>query len=174
MADSRSVIKDQTYYPGKYQTLYEMGHAYTYSDYRVYGADEVADYVFDSTGVPATAKLEAFVPTLTAEAGPVTLETYVVITAADDGTLLTPFNRLGSSENTTTVVIRLNPTISDTGTRISGRMVPATAGVIVNVGSTGGGELPFGSVPGIKTLLRVTNTNGADTMIEFRITFFEY
>lgn len=150
------------------------GEVFSYEDYMTYSTGEVKDFIFDPTAFSGE-NLVVEPPQFSATAGPVLVEYFINVIESGDGTVLDASNRRGTSSKTPEATLKVNPTtITDIGTRFAGRLVPATALTPVNkVGDTAGSSLPFEIDTQYKYMIRVTNTNGDDTIIQEDLTWTE-
>lgn len=149
------------------------GQAFSYEDYLSYNTDEVKDFLFDPTAFIGT-NIVIVPPLFAATAGPVLIDYYVGTTASDNGTLLGISNRRGTSTNENQAILRLNPTISNVGTRFTGRLVPATGvNPVQGIGGASSSALPFEVDYSFKYLIRVTNTDGAGVYVQTDLTWLE-
>lgn len=155
------------------------GKAFTYQDYLFYAADEIKNFIFDPTGYApppgSQQRVVGFFPSIFAEAGPVKVDFFADPTEAGDGAPLVIFNRDATSLQAPASTLKLNPSvISDDGARFTGIGVPANSvGSGQAVSSSVEDSLPLALDIDLKYLIRVENTNGANTMIMMRFTFFE-
>lgn len=78
----------------------------------------VLDIVIDPTNLTKTLMLMSHLEFNAVGAGPVFVDAYFNVTADDDGTQFIPINRDHSSSETAKCIVRVNPTVSDTGTKI--------------------------------------------------------
>jgi hypothetical protein len=161
------------------EDFFARGLAYSYQDYMNYEAAQVRNFIFDPTNyIPpegAEGRVVGFFPSFFAEAGPITAEFFAGTEEEGDGTPLVLFNRDGSSVNIPLSTLKVDPSeITNDGTRFTGIGIPANAtGSGQQVSSEVQDELPFALDITQKYLIRVTNTNGAGTLVMMRFTFFE-
>lgn len=152
--------------------LFVQGKSMSFEDYFTFSADEVKTFVVDPTsftGVNLT-----FNPiSLSATSGPVRVDFYAGTTADEDGTLLGASNRRSGFPAPVTK-IRLNPSNISLGTRFAGDLVPATGTAPANSNGSGNQpSLPFEPSKTTKSAFTITNDNGADTIIQIKLTWFE-
>ena len=173
----QKTILGTRYYPTKYQILYEIGRAFTFSDFYTFAASEVKDFVGDMTTLTRE-HLEAIVPTVSVLGASVTMEVYsgIVADTAGSGSVLQGFNRNGDFvAEMPEMRFKLNPTITDLGTRISAIPIPASSQGPYSTAIIIPGSLPFKPVTNTKVLIRLTNLDAVETpLVGFRLNWFEY
>jgi hypothetical protein len=150
------------------------GSVFSYEDYRTFATDEIANFIFNPTAFTGD-KLIVLAPAFSATAGPVLVEYYAGVVESGDGVVLDVSNRRGTSASTPESTFKLNPTtISNAGVRFTGRLVPSTATTPINLaGATASGNLPFELNTTVKYLVRITNTNGDNTIIQTDFSWIE-
>lgn len=149
------------------------GNVFSYEDYRVMGADEVVDILFDPTDFSGQ-NLIITAPQFASSGGPITVDFYIGTDADSDGTLLDPSNRKGTSDIEPQSIIRLNPTINSVGTRFTGRVIPATSTAPATASNaSAGSNIPFEIDTSYKYLIRFTNTDGAGVYLQTDFTWLE-
>jgi len=172
-----NTVLNRRYYPSKYQILYEMGRAFTFSEFYTFAVSEVKDFVADITTLTRE-HAEAIVPTITVLGASLTMEIYSGITADTEGSgsVLQGFNRNGDFYTELPEMrFKLNPTITDLGTRFSGIPIPASSQGAFSTAIIIPGSLPFKPVVNTKVLIRITNLDAAITpLVGFRLNWFEY
>lgn len=155
------------------------GLAFSYTDYVIFGTDEVKNYVFDPTTYTPPAgsygKIIARPPAIGATQGPILLDVYGNTDANNDGTIITAFNRNGNSPKpVSSATLRLNPTINNVGIKFAGYLTPSTGtNPITGRGGTAEDSLPYELNLTQKYLFRFTNLNGATTRVGIRSVWFE-
>ena len=153
--------------------LFVLGKAYSFEDYFVFAADEVVNIVVDPLlykGLNLVVNPIAF----SASAGPVTIDFYAGTDADADGTELEASNRRSTMLTLPKTVLRKNPTINNIGTRFAGDLVPSTGTAAANsTGATNARDLPFEISNKTKYTIKLTNTNGNDVYVGFKMTWFE-
>jgi hypothetical protein len=155
------------------ENLFIEGKSFSYEDWLTYTADETKTFVFDPTACECVQIV--FNPiAFSATAGPIEIKFYVGTTADDDGTLLEASNRRATSSVTPQGIWRLNPSNISLGTEFAGDLVPAT-GVTsaTSTGSQNQPNLPFEVLKTSKYAITVKNTDGADTYVQIKSTWFE-
>ena len=86
------------------------------------------------------------------------LKTYEGTTYTDDGTIVTPFNRIVGDGNVVDAEIYHTPTINTLGTQRGDRLIPAGTGGTATGGS-GGSRIESVILPGNELLLEVQNVS---------------
>lgn len=178
--EMREIIADATTSWGplvvtsRQENIFISGKTFSYEDFRTYAASEIAYFIFDPTAFEGTS-LIVLAPSFSATKGPILVEYYAGVVESGDGTVLDVSNRLGSSSNVPAATFKLNPTtVSNEGVRFTGRLLPSTATTPINVGgATASGSLPFELNIAVKYLVKVTNTNGDDTIVQTDFTWME-
>lgn len=151
------------------------GKAMSHQDYYLFGAGEIKRFVFNP--VPYTGKtIESNPVVFSATSGVVLIDFYRGVTETGDGTPLFTYNRKAGSDVPKSE-LSVNPTtISDTGTRFAGSIVPSTG---LNPSTSTGGsnnttqEVPIVLDHTVKYLVDVENKNGAGTYIFIIFAWFE-
>lgn len=157
------------------EQLFIEGKSFSYEDYHVFDVDEVKLFVFDPA-LYAGPQLVFSPLVFAASSGPILVQYYANFLGSADGTLLEASNRRFGFDGPLST-IRLNPTPTVPGaygTRFAGDMVPATGNNPAT--STGAGNsagLPFEPSPTLKTAFTLTNTDGAATYVQIKMTWFE-
>lgn len=99
---------------------------------------------------------------------------YEGVTTSDDGSAVTEFNRNRNSANTPGTVVTTAPTVSDTGTLLSDKLVPDVGGFLAAGGFE---EAGFGEEwilqPSTKYLVRFTNSSGGSIAISWKLRWYE-
>jgi len=154
------------------ENLFVAGKAFFFEDYFTFSADEIKIFVIDPTSFDGdNLVFEPF--SFTASSGPVRVDFYCNSVANSDGTLLTAVNRRCDGDPPLTV-LRLNPTGVTLGDRFAGDLVPATGqNPSRSTGAASIGALPLELNPEKKYIAQVTNDNGADTLVEIKMSWFE-
>ena len=152
--------------------LFVAGKSFSYEDYLTFGTDEVKNIIFDSSAFTGINLI--FNPiTFAAPAGPITIEFYTGTTSDEDGTVLQSSNRR-EGQPPAQSVIRVGDTNISLGTRFSGDLVPATG---TGIGNTNPGSnqpgLPFEIDASVNHAIVITNTDGADVLVQIKMTWFE-
>lgn len=161
------------------EDFFARGKAFTHQDYHTMVAAQVMNFIFDPTAyVPppgALNRIVGFFPSIFAEAGPILMDIYYDVDASGDGVVQEIFNRDSISTNVASSTLKLDPTtITSPGTRFTGIGIPANSiGSGQQVSSSVEDQLPFALDTTKKYLIRLTNQNGADTLVTMRFTFFE-
>jgi hypothetical protein len=154
------------------ENLFIQGKAFSYEDYITFAADEIKVIVFDSAlfeGVNLT-----FNPIiLGASSGPILADFYTGTTSDADGTILQASNRREGMPGPKSI-LRMDPSNIVLGTRFSGDTVFASG---LGVGNANAGSnlpgLPFGLDPSINHAIEIENDDGAGTIIQIKMTWFE-
>ena len=154
------------------EVLLGEGKVFSYEDYFTFDADETKTFVINPAAFAGT-RITSLPVVAYSTAGPVLVNYYANTTSDEDGTLLEGSNRrMGFSPPTLT--IRLNPTISDLGTRFTGDIIPATGTAPATSNSSSNiGILPFEISKTYKTSFTIQNKNGADTYLQLKLGWFE-
>lgn len=154
------------------EELFVLGKAFSYEDYISFSAGETKTIVFDPT---AFAGIQiAFNPiSFSATSGPIKIDFYTGSDSDDDGTILEPSNRREGFPGPASI-LRLNPNNITLGDRFAGDLVPANG---LGVGNANGGNnqpgLPFEIDFTLKKAITIKNEDGADTLVQLKITWFE-
>lgn len=168
-------VQGLRYSSNKYHRLYELGKAYTFSEYYTVNSGEILYFMAD-TSLIETAFAEAFFPIIIAGGGPFLLDIYNVVDADDDGGVLQGFNRNGDFQaiNPPELQLSLNPTINDFGTRFSGIPIPGDRTGAFSTVWIYENSLPFRPADGSKILMKIENDSVHDNLMGFRLDWFEY
>ena len=108
-------------------------------------------------------------------AGPVNIDMYIGTDADEDGTVCGSINRDNTSATTSPVVVRLNPTINDVGTKLPVEFTifsNGTAAVAVAGGESREG-LVFNARQDAKYMFRVINTEANPAFFHVSMTWYE-
>lgn len=155
------------------EDLFIQGKSFSYEDYHLFSQDEEKFFIFN----PLNCTCDQIVVSpviFSATSGPVLIDYFFGMTSQEDGELLGSSNRRATSENINQATVRLNPTISDNGTRISGDLIPSTGVAAPNFsGAESPTGLPFEITLTNKWGVKITNTDGDDVYIGIKITWFE-
>lgn len=108
-------------------------------------------------------------------AGPINIDMYFGVNSDEDGTLWQSINRDNTSANTSPVVVRLNPTINDPGTKLPVEFTVFSNGTAAV--ATAGGEtregLIFNARQDGKYMFRVINTEANPAFFHISATWYE-
>ncbi len=112
------------------------------------------------------------------DAGPITITYYISPTLTAGGrTEIVGSNRRATSSNTYKSIIELVAAgnVSSPGTEFAAQLIPSNSAVggLANIGASGASGLPFEIDPTVDYLLKIDNTNSADTLFEYNIDWFE-
>lgn len=152
------------------EELFLLGKAFSWDGRLSFAADEVKNIIFDMDAF--TGEKIFFNPLVVgASSGPIYIDFYTGSTYNTDGTILGSSNRvegLPASQS----ILRLNPTGLTLGTKFADDTVFATG---AGVGNANPGSnllgVPFQIASG--KAISVTNKDGADTIVQFKLTWFE-
>lgn len=155
-----------------------LGNSFSVRDY--FTATAATSYYIHFNPTASTGLQIVFSPLIfdAAEAGPITVEVYGNPTLTAGGrTAITQFNRRATSANTSQVTVEFvdAANVTDPGTRQSGRLVSSSSsgGVFAATGGQSAGGLPFEIDPSFSYLIKLTNTNGVNSLVEYNATWFE-
>lgn len=146
------------------------GNNYFYQDYITVGNVGVLDYVLQ-TG----SKSIHYTYTVNSDQAGFTFITMSPVTADSDGTLITPFNNNTTSQNKSTVTLRLNP--SNIVTTGATTIRKGYAGTATNPAQRTGGSIDRNAEvilkPNTKYLLRITNLSTNNNDIQVGMLWYE-
>lgn len=152
------------------EELFIQGKSFSWEDRLTFDAGDVKVIVFDQS-LYTGANLTVLPLIIGASSGPVLIDLYTNPTYDKDGTILMASNRREGKPQPKSV-LRLNPSNVALGTRFSGDTVFASGTGVGNVN-------PGANVPGLPfeivadKALEITNTDGAGTIVQFKVTWFE-
>ena len=106
-----------------------------------------------------------------ADGGPDTVQLFEGVTASANGTVVASYNLNRNSTNTSSVTVRENPTISDTGTLLDETYIYSAGNKQGVYNDIEGSELIF--KPSTKYLIRYTNNSGSAEDIFMRAHWYE-
>lgn len=149
-----------------------LGKAFSWEDRLTFGADEVKIIVFDQS-LYVDYNLTFLPIIIGSSSGPILADFYTnPIFNTADGTELIPSNRREGMPAPKSKLWEFAPADVTLATRFSGDTVFASG---VGVGNTNPGAnlqgLPFQSI--LNKAIKVTNADGAGTIVQFKITWFE-
>lgn len=152
------------------EELFLQGKAFSWEDRLTFGADEVKTIVFDMS-LFTGGRLFLNPLIVGASSGPILIDFYTGPTYDLNGTILGASNRI-EGKPAPKSVLRLNPTNVSLGALFSGDTVFATG---AGVGNANPGANLLGNPFQIITdkAITVTNNDGADTIVQFKLTWFE-
>jgi hypothetical protein len=153
-----------------------QGVAFGYAKRFSIGSEGVADIVIDPRAVPAEKSFILLPFKFQASGGgPVEIDLYAGTVSTETGTLWGEINRDGTSANTADTIVRLNPTISNIGTKlpieyeIQSNGIPAVAAI----GGAVSEDFILRLDKSVKYLIRLTNIDTAILRCTFAGNIFE-
>ena len=152
------------------EELFIQGKSFSWEDRITFAADETKVIVFDQS-LYTGGNLTIAPVVAGASSGPILLDFYTHPTYDKDGTVLQASNRREGHPPPKTV-LRLDPSNLTLGTFFAADTIFASG---LGVGNVNPGAnlpgLPFESV--LDKALAITNSDGAGTIVQFKITWFE-
>lgn len=146
------------------------GCHFTLADFTTLAAAAVIDFAVQ---VPDSLTWPHMVFTVQSGEGPVQLDMYEGTIADADGTLVTPINNNRNSSEVSTLVIRVNPTVTAVGTRLSGAYVGAGGNAVAASGGMVSREQEYILKQNTKYLFRLTNQHTAQQIISYTADWYE-
>ena len=152
--------------------LFFAGKTYSFEDYFTIGDMETSTIVVDPTAF--TGDRLTFMPLVSyALGGPILIDFYASTVADSDGLLLASSNRRINFPAAKTI-LRLNPTIISIGSRFAGDIIPSTG---QNAPSASGANnietIRFEISKNIKYAITLKNNDGANAIVQIKLTWFE-